>query len=600
MVCWLRILFVLVISQTGTSSSSLDSIIDSAEDFANRGLFAEALDYFERAVQMAPNDPYCLQGAASVLGQLGKFQDAASYFERAGERTKMHQFFMNAGMMYQEGQLWEHAKRAFKHCIDMVPSFRPCHIKAAGVFHFLGDFMGAQHHLQIAIKLDPEDFEAYSYLGDVLNNLKQFRLAIESYQKAARLASGPAAARVLESIADTYGNLKLHNNATQYYDAAALAIGDHIPARLHVGRLFNQMNTANWQHYERRLKDTIRAVTDELLLSGGPSDMSPYQAMFLSQSSALSLGVSRSWAKGFASRRGAACEGQQCADVLRSTDSSAAEARRGVTKVGYISRRFEDYPGTQMMLRLFQVHNRSRISVFCYAHGPDDRSTYRAFMEEVCDHFVDISTMTDSDAFRVIHQDQLDILVDYDGIHDFNNLKVLVEQPARTQVTWLGFAGTTGFRPGEGIDFVLADSFLVPPESARSSFSEKLVYIPGGYQPQDEFQGAGVEAADDRLAAGRIFQLSDVWFQRKAEVRYELIKRYVDRAGSTPDEKSLLDAVWLICFNRIEKVAPEVFQDWMQILQRTENTVLVLMAQTKDVERRLEVRTLIVPYSAFL
>lgn len=445
--------------------------------------------------------------------------------------------------------------------------------------------MESQHHLQIAIKLDPNDFEAYMYLGDVLNNLKQFLMAIESYKKAVPLAWGPAAAKVLESIADTYGNLKQHNNASRYYEDALRASGDNIPARLHVGRLFNQLNTANWQYHELHLRDTVKAVADGLQ-SGEPSDLSPYQAMFLSQSNALSLGVSRSWAKGFSSGRGSAhCEGEQCAAV--GTADRAVEARRKI-RVGYISRRFEDYPGTQMMLRLFQVHNRSRIDVFCYAHGPDDKSTYRAFIEEQCDRFMDISSLADSDAFQVLSRDQLDILVDYDGIHDFNNIKVLLGQPARTQVTWLGFAGTTGFRPGEGIDFVMADSFIVPPESARSAFSEKLVYIPGGYQPQDEFQGASVEEADDREASGRVFELSNVWFLQKTEVRSDLIRRYVEHAEPTSDEKHLLEAVWLICFNRIEKVSPEVFEDWMHILQRTQNTVLLLMAQTKDVQRRLQ------------
>lgn len=31
--------------------------------------------------------------------------------------------------------------------------------------------------------------------------------------------------------------------------------------------------------------------------------------------------------------------------------------------LGYISRRFEEYPGTQLMLRLFGAHNRSRVRV---------------------------------------------------------------------------------------------------------------------------------------------------------------------------------------------------------------------------------------------
>ncbi len=31
--------------------------------------------------------------------------------------------------------------------------------------------------------------------------------------------------------------------------------------------------------------------------------------------------------------------------------------------IGYISRRFEDYPGTPLMMRMFQLHDRSRFKV---------------------------------------------------------------------------------------------------------------------------------------------------------------------------------------------------------------------------------------------
>lgn len=32
-------------------------------------------------------------------------------------------------------------------------------------------------------------------------------------------------------------------------------------------------------------------------------------------------------------------------------------------RLGYVSRRFEDYAGTQLMLGLFAAHNRSRVQV---------------------------------------------------------------------------------------------------------------------------------------------------------------------------------------------------------------------------------------------
>lgn len=50
-------------------------------------------------------------------------------------------------------------------------------------------------------------------------------------------------------------------------------------------------------------------------------------------------------------------------------------------RVGYLSRRFEKYPGTQLMLRMFGLHNRKRVKVYSYAYGSDDGSQERRIVK---------------------------------------------------------------------------------------------------------------------------------------------------------------------------------------------------------------------------
>jgi predicted O-linked N-acetylglucosamine transferase (SPINDLY family) len=96
-------------------------------------------------------------------------------------------------------------------------------------------------------------------------------------------------------------------------------------------------------------------------------------------------------------------------------------------RVGYMSRRFEKYPGTQLMLRLFGAHDRAHVQVFCYATGPGDGSEERATVERDCDVFRDLSLATTKDSALAIAGDGIHILVDYDGHHDFNNLAVFID-----------------------------------------------------------------------------------------------------------------------------------------------------------------------------
>jgi protein O-GlcNAc transferase len=58
---------------------------------------------------------------------------------------------------------------------------------------------------------------------------------------------------------------------------------------------------------------------------------------------------------------------------------------------------------------------------------------------------------------------------------------VLALRPAPVQITYLGFAGTSGARGV--VDYIITDQFITPPES-QPYYSEQLLSLPHTYQPQ--------------------------------------------------------------------------------------------------------------------
>lgn len=117
------------------------------------------------------------QGAATALSYMGRLVEAAQYFELAARTNGMPQFFLNAGITYERAGVWEAAIAAYQRCLSASEQqYKPCHVKLAGTFNHIGDFRQAQKHLQLALLLDPTDFQAYSHLGDLFNNLKQVPL----------------------------------------------------------------------------------------------------------------------------------------------------------------------------------------------------------------------------------------------------------------------------------------------------------------------------------------------------------------------------------------------------------------------------------------
>ena len=140
--------------------------------------------------------------------------------------------------------------------------------------------------------------------------------------------------------------------------------------------------------------------------------------------------------------RGPACSravGPRKKAANRVSDAASYAVRCGIKcrmmygPCRYISRRFEQYAGTQLMLGIFGTHDRARVSVASFAHGPADGSNERERITRDSDVFMDVSSLSPSAVAEAVRQQRVDVLVDYDGAHQFNNLLVLAHRPAPVQ-----------------------------------------------------------------------------------------------------------------------------------------------------------------------
>jgi len=106
------------------------------------------------------------------------------------------------------------------------------------------------------------------------------------------------------------------------------------------------------------------------------------------------------------------------------------------------------------------------------------------------------------------------------------------------QATYLGFPGPLG---APGIDYVIADSVVIPPDE-RPLYAEKAVYLPHCYL-----------AADNRRP------IADHLPSREA--------------AGLPAEGFVF-----CCFNNNYKIGPKTFDSWMRILAQVDGAVLWLLA----------------------
>ena len=215
-------------------------------------------------------------------------------------------------------------------------------------------------------------------------------------------------------------------------------------------------------------------------------------------------------------------------------------------RVGYVSSDLREHAVGYLMAELFEVHRRDDVEVFAYYTGAIGGEALNLRIQGAVEHWVDIRNLSDEDAARRIAADGIDILVDVNGHTRDARLGVFARRPAPIQVNWLGFPGTMG---SPFHHYIIGDPEVIPPGYERY-YSEKVVRL-ACYQPND----------------------------RKRAV--------ADERPSRADAGLPNDAVVFCCFNGPQKITRFAFARWMEILQRTDASVLWLLESTADTQDNL-------------
>lgn len=207
----------------------------------------------------------------------------------------------------------------------------------------------------------------------------------------------------------------------------------------------------------------------------------------------------------------------------------------GKLRIGYLSEHFRCHATTHLLAEVLEKHDPSKIELFLYSYGPDDRSAERARIA-AAGNFVDIASLDDDAAAARIAGDRLDVLVDLMGYVERNRFGIVRRKPAPVIVEFLGYPATVG---DTCVDWVFADATTIPP-GAEDGWTERVWRLPHSYQPNDRQRP--VAAIPTRQAAG------------------------------LPERGFVY-----CCFNHVWKLTPSVFDGWLRILAAVPDSVLWLM-----------------------
>jgi len=161
--------------------------------------------------------------------------------------------------------------------------------------------------------------------------------------------------------------------------------------------------------------------------------------------------------------------------------SPAEGYRHGRIRVGYLSSDFCRHAMSFLVAELFERHDREKFEIYGYCSSPEDGSDLRRRVTGAFDHHRIIRELPDALAAALIRQDEIDILVDLNGLTSGARIQILRHRPAPVQATYLGFIGPI---PLPELDYIFCDDFVVPPEQAAHYFPKPLP-IARSYQAND-------------------------------------------------------------------------------------------------------------------
>lgn len=218
-------------------------------------------------------------------------------------------------------------------------------------------------------------------------------------------------------------------------------------------------------------------------------------------------------------------------------------------RVGYLSTDFCRHAMSYLIAELLERHDRARFEVFGYCASPEDGSDIRARVIAAFDHHVPITALDDAAAARRIRRDEIDILVDLNGLTRGARLGVLRWKPAPVQATYLGYIGPV---PLPELDWMIADAVTIPDESL-ADYAPAPLRLDGCFQAND----------------GRVPDLPAV---------------------SRAEEGLPEDACVFCCFSHHYKITPALFDAWLEILARCHGAVLWIVDDNPASRRELTAR----------
>jgi predicted O-linked N-acetylglucosamine transferase (SPINDLY family) len=449
--------------------------------FSDLGCGPEALDTFERAEKFATLPLIGIIGKARALSRVSKYEEA---LELIG------------------------------NTITVQTNVEDLLLERAHILEASGDIVGSLSQYDDLLAANPALVEALINRGNVLNSLGRFAHAAIDLKKALALTANPEPI-ALFNLSKSYNGLKEHDKAIQVLEELVTLCPAYPSAK---GVLLHQkMLCCDWQDYDR----LVREIQADLI--SGITAAEPFGIQAWADSEFLiHKAVTLYTQKFYPSSE---------SDYKQSRNSS------GRIRIGYVCGEYREHATMILMEGVFKAHDKKTFELYGFSTTAPSPTDYSRRILSYFESFHFIHNLGDQQASELIRSLGIDILINLNGYYGAYRMGLFSLRPAPIQINFLGFPGTLG---ASYMDYIIADKTVVPKDSAQF-YSEKIIYLPRCYQPNNEMRPAFNSSYSKTML------------------------------GLTPSEFVFAS------FNNIYKLTPTHFTLWLKILEINPHSVLVLL-----------------------
>ena len=518
--------------RTGPTTAPIAALLSAAVQAHRTGRTGETTELCRRVLAADPTQADALQLLAIIaLGEKRPVEARrllVTAAKSAPDRADIHNTLGNTWLALGNP---DKAIGAFETAIRLMPDYVDAQVNLGEALRRAGRREEGERALRRALALHPWNADTANKLGALLIELGRWDDSEALFRSA--LESQPSHIGAWMNLGAFFD----HKHRTEEAIAAFEKVLSLSPGNVHaLARLIRPYQTmCAWDKLSRAERHLDQA-TGRILAAGGIPPEDPFLNLSRHSSPERNLAIARAWSADFARRAGPA----------RPPHRRKSSRTEHLT-IGYLSSDLLDHPVGHLVSGLFARHHRPDFKVVAFATGQDDGSLPRQRTVEGCDLLVDLWGLPNREAAERIRNENVDILVDLNGLSLGNRLGVCAYRPAPVQATWLGYPGTTG---AAFIDYLIADPVVVPAEHDRF-FSEAIIRLSGCYLPAVDLEAPAQD-------------------------------------GTARSDFGLPDGVIVFCsLNQSYKIEAPLFDAWTEILRAVPDSVLWVAEPPAPVKDKL-------------